>query len=122
MRSKSQRHLLPRRQARRRVFPPAPSFSPTTTLESWRRFIHADPSEFALLPQDRWQALGERERRDYDDARRGRGPEEREDQSGGGEDRGEQERVHIERVREKDGEDTPERAARVEDRQLRPDM
>ena len=63
-----------------------------------------------------------KEHRDYDDARRGRGPEEREDQSGGGEDRGEQERVHIERVREKDGEDTPERAARVEDRKLRPDV
>lgn len=43
--------------------------APTTTLESWRSFITADPAEFTLLPQERWQALDERERHRYDDAR-----------------------------------------------------
>lgn len=43
--------------------------SPTTTLEGWRSFIHADPSEFTLLPQDRWEALDEPQRRAYDEAR-----------------------------------------------------
>ena len=43
--------------------------APTTTLEGWRSFVNADPSELALLAPDKWQALGERDRRDYDDAR-----------------------------------------------------
>src|SRR5689334_807646 len=41
----------------------------TTTLEGWRSFVHADPSEFTLLPHDKWEVLDEGERRDYDDAR-----------------------------------------------------
>ena len=43
--------------------------APTTTLEGWRSFVNADPSDLALLPRERWEALDERERRDYDDAR-----------------------------------------------------
>ena len=43
--------------------------APATTLEGWRSFISADPSELALLPPEQWQALGERDRRDYDEAR-----------------------------------------------------
>jgi hypothetical protein len=43
--------------------------APATTLEGWRSFISADPSELALLPREQWQALGERDRRDYDEAR-----------------------------------------------------
>src|SRR5437899_2449561 len=43
--------------------------APTTTLEGWRSFVNADPSELALLPADQWEALGEGDRRDYDDAR-----------------------------------------------------
>ena len=43
--------------------------APTTTLEGWRSFISADPSELALLPREQWEALGERDRRDYDEAR-----------------------------------------------------
>ena len=42
--------------------------APATTLEGWRSFISADPSELALLPRQ-WEALGERDRRDYDEAR-----------------------------------------------------
>ena len=40
-----------------------------TTLEGWRAFISADPSELALLTRRRWEGLGERDRRDYDEAR-----------------------------------------------------
>ena len=43
--------------------------APTTTLEGWRSFINADPSELTLLPRDQWEALDERDRRDYDEAR-----------------------------------------------------
>ena len=43
--------------------------SPTTTLEAWRSFIAADPSEFTLLPQERWQGLSDHDRRAYDDTR-----------------------------------------------------
>ena len=43
--------------------------APATTLEGWRSFISADPSELALLPAGQWQALGQRDRRDYDEAR-----------------------------------------------------
>ena len=43
--------------------------APATTLEGWRSFISADPSELTLLPAGRWEALGERDRRDYDDVR-----------------------------------------------------
>ena len=43
--------------------------APTTTLEGWRSFLNADPSELTLLPREQWDALGERDRRDYDDAR-----------------------------------------------------
>ena len=43
--------------------------APATTLEGWRAFISADPSELALLARGQWEALGERDRRDYDDAR-----------------------------------------------------
>ena len=43
--------------------------APATTLEGWRAFISADPSELALLTRRRWEGLGERDRRDYDDAR-----------------------------------------------------
>ena len=43
--------------------------APATTLEGWRSFITADPSELALLPGDQWEALDERDRRDYDEAR-----------------------------------------------------
>jgi len=43
--------------------------APATTLEGWRAFISADPSDLALLTRRRWEALGERDRRDYDDAR-----------------------------------------------------
>ena len=43
--------------------------APATTLEGWRSFISADPSELALLPAGQWEALGERDRRDYDEAR-----------------------------------------------------
>jgi hypothetical protein len=28
--------------------------APTTTLEGWRSFVNADPSEFALLAADQW--------------------------------------------------------------------
>ena len=43
--------------------------APTTTLEGWRSFVNSDPSDLALLPHDKWEALDEAERRDYDDAR-----------------------------------------------------
>ena len=43
--------------------------APTTTLEGWRSFVSSDPSDLALLPRQEWEALGERDRRDYDDAR-----------------------------------------------------
>ena len=43
--------------------------APATTLEGWRSFISADPSELAPLPAGQWQALGQRDRRDYDEAR-----------------------------------------------------
>jgi len=43
--------------------------APTTTLEGWRSFVNADPSDLALLPRDQWEALDERDRRDYDEAR-----------------------------------------------------
>jgi hypothetical protein len=43
--------------------------APATTLEGWRSFIRADPSELALLPTGQWEALDERDRRDYDEAR-----------------------------------------------------
>ena len=43
--------------------------APTTTLEGWRSFVNADPSDLALLPAGQWEALDERDRRDYDDAR-----------------------------------------------------
>ena len=43
--------------------------APATTLEGWRSFISADPSELTLLPREQWEALGERDRRDYDEAR-----------------------------------------------------
>ena len=32
--------------------------APATTLEGWRAFISADPSELVLLPADQWEALG----------------------------------------------------------------
>ena len=32
--------------------------APTTTLEGWRSFVNADPSEFTLLPHEEWEALG----------------------------------------------------------------
>jgi hypothetical protein len=32
--------------------------APATTLEGWRSFISADPSELALLPAGQWEALG----------------------------------------------------------------
>jgi hypothetical protein len=34
--------------------------APTTTLEGWRSFVNADPSELTLLPTDPWEALDER--------------------------------------------------------------
>jgi len=40
-----------------------------TTLEGFRSFVNADPSELTLLPRDQWEGPGERDRRDYDDAR-----------------------------------------------------
>ncbi len=43
--------------------------APTTTLEGWRSFVNADPSDLALLPRQEWEGLDERDRRDYDDAR-----------------------------------------------------
>ena len=43
--------------------------APTTTLEGWRSFVNSDPSDLALLPHDKWEALDEGDRRDYDDAR-----------------------------------------------------
>jgi hypothetical protein len=43
--------------------------APATTLEGWRAFISADPSGLVLLPASQWEALGERDRRDYDEAR-----------------------------------------------------
>ena len=43
--------------------------APATTLEGWRSFISADPSELALLSREEWEALGERDRPDYDEAR-----------------------------------------------------
>ena len=43
--------------------------APATTLEGWRSFISADPSDLALLPAGQWEALGDRDRRDYDEAR-----------------------------------------------------
>lgn len=42
---------------------------PTTTLEGWRRFVDADPPEFALLDDDVWASLGEDERTAYNEAR-----------------------------------------------------
>jgi hypothetical protein len=43
--------------------------APATTLEGWRSFISADPSDLTLLPAGQWEALGGRDRRDYDEAR-----------------------------------------------------
>lgn len=43
--------------------------APSTTPEGWRSFINANPSELALLPAGQWEALGEPDRRDYDEAR-----------------------------------------------------
>ena len=31
--------------------------APTTTLEGWRSFVNADPSDLALLPAGQWEAL-----------------------------------------------------------------
>lgn len=42
---------------------------PTSTLDGWRRFVHADPSTIELLHADRWSKLSEAQRRDYDEAR-----------------------------------------------------
>lgn len=42
---------------------------PTTTLDGWRRFVNADPSAMALLPEQCWSSLTETARRDYDEAR-----------------------------------------------------
>lgn len=42
---------------------------PTTTLDGWRRFVGAEPSAIALLPDEEWAALSPEDRRDYDDAR-----------------------------------------------------
>jgi len=42
---------------------------PTTTLDGWRRFVNADPSAMALLPERCWSSLTETARRDYDEAR-----------------------------------------------------
>lgn len=42
---------------------------PTTTLEGWRRFIEADPPEFELLDDAFWDALADRERTAYNEAR-----------------------------------------------------
>lgn len=42
---------------------------PTTTLEGWRRFIEAEPSQFELLPEQDWKSLDDRERVAYDEAR-----------------------------------------------------
>ena len=30
--------------------------APTTTLEGWRSFVNADPSDLALLPAEQWEA------------------------------------------------------------------
>ncbi|WP_030097776.1 MULTISPECIES: TniB family NTP-binding protein [Mycobacteroides] len=42
---------------------------PTTTLEGWRRFIEADPPVFELLDDAFWDALADRERTTYNEAR-----------------------------------------------------
>ncbi|ALE75855.1 ATP/GTP-binding protein (plasmid) [Pseudonocardia sp. EC080625-04] len=42
---------------------------PTSTLEGWRRFVHADPSSIELLAQEHWSGLSQTQRRDYDEAR-----------------------------------------------------
>jgi hypothetical protein len=42
---------------------------PTTTLEGWRRFVDADPSGLALLPDEEWRALDDAGRAGYDEAR-----------------------------------------------------
>ena len=42
---------------------------PTTTLEGWRRFVEAEPTQFALLAEQDWNSLSGRERVDYDEAR-----------------------------------------------------
>ena len=39
------------------------------TLTGWRRFIDAPPASFDLLADPRWQALSERDRDGYDEAR-----------------------------------------------------
>jgi len=42
---------------------------PTTTLEGWRRFVEADPSALALLPDGEWRALDDPGRAAYDEVR-----------------------------------------------------
>ena len=43
--------------------------APATTLEGWRSFISADPPSWPCCRAPQWEALGERDRRDYDEAR-----------------------------------------------------
>ncbi|MEU9623189.1 TniB family NTP-binding protein [Streptomyces sp. NPDC048155] len=42
---------------------------PTTTLESWRRFVNDDPLSCTLLPESDWRDLSELERDEYDECR-----------------------------------------------------
>ena len=42
---------------------------PTSTLDGWRRFVHADPSAVQLLPADQLAALSAQQRDAYDEAR-----------------------------------------------------
>jgi AAA domain len=42
---------------------------PTMTLPRWRRFVDAEPADFALLPERQWAALGEDARDAYDERR-----------------------------------------------------
>ncbi|MEU9158428.1 ATP-binding protein [Streptomyces sp. NPDC048417] len=42
---------------------------PTTQLTGWRQFVDADPADFPLLPEQRWQSLSPADREVYDDAR-----------------------------------------------------
>lgn len=42
---------------------------PTMTLTGWRRFVDAPLAGFDLLPEPRWQALSDRDRDGYDEAR-----------------------------------------------------
>ncbi|MEV8638350.1 ATP-binding protein [Streptosporangium sp. NPDC051023] len=43
--------------------------APGTTLDGWRRFVNADPPAFALLADDDWKELDQRQRQNYDEAR-----------------------------------------------------